>query len=133
MNEIIPNRDGLPPRKASKDKYTAEEKAVLVAKAAELGVHNVADAYGLSWRVVAGWQRFYNNPSSNITNDNPATKQTKQTTLIIQSPSGQEITTEEILAKVGQADKIYIRADENKAYWVRTSQDSQQTGSVELW
>ena len=58
MNEIIPNRDGLPPKKASKDKYTAEEKAVIVAKAAESGLHEVAEAYGLSWRVVAGWQRF---------------------------------------------------------------------------
>ena len=57
----------------------------------------------------------------------PAAK--KGTEVIIQSPMGGNITPEEILAKVGKADKIYIRVDENKAYWVR----GKETGSVDLW
>ena len=53
----------------------------------------------------------------------------KGTEVIIQSPMGGNITPEEILAKVGKADKIYVRVDENKAYWVR----GKETGSVDLW
>ena len=57
----------------------------------------------------------------------PAAK--KGTEVIIQSPMGGNITPDEILAKVGKADKIYVRVDENKAYWVR----GKETGSVDLW
>lgn len=53
----------------------------------------------------------------------------KTVEVIIQSPMGGNITPEEILAKVGKADKIYVRVDENKAYWVRGT----ETGSVDLW
>ena len=57
----------------------------------------------------------------------PAAK--KAVEVIIQSPMGGNITPEEIMAKVGKADKVYIRVDENKAYWVR----GKETGSVDLW
>ena len=54
--------------------------------------------------------------------------------LIIQSPSGQEITPEDVRAKVstavGSVEKVYIRADEGKAYWVRSEGEH---GAVELW
>jgi hypothetical protein len=53
----------------------------------------------------------------------------KKPELIIQSPMGGNITPEEILKKVGAAEKIYIRVDENKAYWVR----GKETGSADLW
>lgn len=49
--------------------------------------------------------------------------------VIIQSPLGGEITGAEILARVGEVDKVYVRVDENKAYWVR----GEETGSVDLW
>ena len=49
--------------------------------------------------------------------------------VIVQSPLGGEISYDEILAKVGQADKIYVRVDQNKAYWVR----GEETGDVDLW
>ena len=49
--------------------------------------------------------------------------------LIIQSPMGGNITPEDILARIGKADKVYVRVDENKAYWVR----GEETGSVDLW
>ena len=57
--------------------------------------------------------------------------------LIIQSPSGQEITVEDVRAKIstagGTVDKVYIRADEGKAYWVRGEGDKEEHGAVELW
>lgn len=53
----------------------------------------------------------------------------KAAEVIIQSPMGGEITSEEILARVGKVDKVYIRVDENKAYWVK----GKETGDVDLW
>lgn len=58
--------------------------------------------------------------------------------LVIQSPMGGEITPDEIVAKisaatkgtgVGKVDTIYVRVDENKAYWVKGG----KSGSVDLW
>ena len=57
----------------------------------------------------------------------PAAK--KAAEIIIQSELGGEITPDAILAKVGAADKVYVRVDQNKAYWVR----GEETGSVDLW
>ena len=53
----------------------------------------------------------------------------KAAEVIIQSALGGEITPDAILAKVGAVDKIYVRVDQNKAYWVR----GEETGSVDLW
>lgn len=53
----------------------------------------------------------------------------KTVEIIIQSPMGGEITGAEILKRVGEVDKVYVRVDENKAYWVR----GEETGSVDLW
>ena len=53
----------------------------------------------------------------------------KTAEVIIQSPLGGEITDAEILKRVGDVDKVYVRVDENKAYWVR----GDETGSVDLW
>lgn len=49
--------------------------------------------------------------------------------VVIQSPMGGSITPEEILKKTGPVDAVYVRVDENKAYWVR----GEETGSVDLW
>jgi len=49
--------------------------------------------------------------------------------VIIQSPMGGVITPAEILAKTGPVDSVYVRVDENKAYWVK----GEETGSVDLW
>ena len=57
----------------------------------------------------------------------PAAK--KAVEVIVQSPLGGEISFAEILAKVGEADKVYVRVDQNKAYWVR----GLETGDVDLW
>ncbi len=49
--------------------------------------------------------------------------------LVIQSPFGGEITPDEIYAKIGEADMVYVRVDQNKAYWVK----GEETGAVDLW
>ena len=58
-----------------------------------------------------------------------AAKKPNEPQIIIQSPLGGEITPFAILARVGQVDKVYIRVDLNKAFWVKGS----QTGSIDLW
>ena len=54
---------------------------------------------------------------------------TPATAIIIQSPMGGEIDVTEILAKVGPVDKVYIRVDQNAAYWVK----GDESGAVNLW
>ena len=56
-------------------------------------------------------------------------KRAKKAKLVIQSPMGGEITADDIFKKIGEADTVYVRVDQNKAYWVK----GDETGSVELW
>ena len=56
-------------------------------------------------------------------------RRAKKTNIVIQSPMGGEITTDAILEKIGAADAVYVRVDQNKAYWVK----GDETGSVDLW
>lgn len=53
----------------------------------------------------------------------------KPAEVIIQSPVGGEITVAEILAKVGDVDRVYVRVDQNAAYWVK----GDNSGAVNLW
>ena len=161
----MPGRDGLPKRK---DDYTPDEKAVIVARAEEVGTHAVADAYEFSWQTISSWKRYYGkgsefDMSSRKKNKNQNKNQQKldaakkkmmptrggsatavaavkakntEAALIIQSPSGQEITVEKIRAKIsalGSVDRAYIRADEGKAYWVRGEGEKEEHGAVNLW
>ena len=60
----------------------------------------------------------------------PAAPKAPATPLVIlQSPFGGEITAEEILSKVGSVDTVYVRIDQNKAYWVK----GEESGDVDLW
>lgn len=59
----------------------------------------------------------------------PKKKDKLKTAITIQSPMGGEITIDEVLKKTGNVEKIYIRVDENKAYWV----NGEESGSVDLW
>ena len=66
--------------------------------------------------------------------ESPAPKHTrarKKTTptVIIQSIMGGEINVEEVIAKVGDVDAIYVKPEENAAYWVR----GDESGAVNLW
>lgn len=56
-------------------------------------------------------------------------KRAKKAKLVIQSPMGGEITADDIFKKIGEADTVYVRVDQNKAYWVK----GDETGSVDLW
>ena len=53
----------------------------------------------------------------------------KSVSIIIQSAMGGEITPEEILSRVGDVDKVYIKVEENAAYWVK----GDETGSINIW
>ena len=111
MKKITPGQNGLPRKKKN---YSPEEKAIIVAKAAEVGTHTVDDE--LDWHSIASWKKYN-------------AKQVVKAVVIIQSPDSREITVDKIKAKVGYAEKIYVRADKGKAYRVR----GEETGSVELW
>ena len=156
---ITPGQNGLPPRKAS---YDEDDKSLIVTAAAEVGTRVVADAYGMDWHYIASWKRFYGKERNerNESGFNTMSKKKNKTKtaaknsssvkvtvsentamsamrLIIQSPSGQEITPEDVRAKiitaVGAVEKVYIRAEEGKAYWVRGEGEKEEHGAVELW
>ena len=59
----------------------------------------------------------------------PVAKKAPKNEVIIQSPMGGVITPAEVLAKVGPVDQVYVRVDENKAYWVK----GDENGAVDLW
>ena len=101
-----------------------ENAAAIVDRLVELGddLDHACKIAGISVRkyqsVVKKGERAKNKPA-------PGTEECQ---VIIQSPMGGEITPEEIRARVGAADRIYVRVDENKAYWVR----GEETGSIDL-
>ena len=50
--------------------------------------------------------------------------------IIIQSPMGGAVSTDEIAKKVPEGtDAVYVRVDENMLYWVR----GKETGAVNIW
>ena len=57
----------------------------------------------------------------------PAAK--KAVNVVIQSAMGGEIALTEIIAKVGDVDALYIKPEENAAYWVK----GEESGAVNLW
>ena len=50
-------------------------------------------------------------------------------TIILQSPFGGEITVDAVKTLVGEVDKVYVRIDQNKLYWVK----GQETGDKDIW
>jgi hypothetical protein len=63
--------------------------------------------------------------------ENPAkAKKPSTTKVFIESMLGGSITTEEILKKIPKGTtEVYVKPEENKAYWVK----GDKTGSVDLW
>lgn len=59
----------------------------------------------------------------------PAKKATGKTEVFIQSAMGGTITVEEVLSRLDAVDTVYIKVEENKAYWVK----GDENGSVDLW
>ena len=59
-----------------------------------------------------------------------AAKKAVKTEIVIQSPMGGDITTEEIIKKVPKgAEAVYVRVDQNKLWWTK----GEENGSVDLW
>ena len=50
-------------------------------------------------------------------------------TVILQSPFGGEITVDAVKTLVGEVDKVYVRIDQNKLYWVK----GKETGDKDIW
>ena len=62
--------------------------------------------------------------------DNLVQTATKKTTIYIQSQLNGIITPEEVLNRIPEGcDEVYIKPEENKAYWVK----GDESGAVELW
>ncbi len=122
-DNLKPGFDGLP---AIKTRYETNEKILIVEAAEKYGIETVVNAYGLKLRSLLGWKRYYGTKSNPEPKKNISENADK---IIIQSPAGQEITPEEIIKKVGDVEKIYVRVDENAAYWV----SGEKSGSVNLW
>ena len=50
--------------------------------------------------------------------------------IVIQSPMGGNITSEEIAAKLPKdAETVFVRVDQNKLWWIK----GEETGSVDIW
>lgn len=49
--------------------------------------------------------------------------------VILQSPFGGEITVDAVKTLVGDVDKVYVRIDQNKLYWVK----GKETGDMDIW
>ncbi|MDO5702897.1 MAG: hypothetical protein Q4G47_06050, partial [Lachnospiraceae bacterium] len=59
-----------------------------------------------------------------------AKKKSGAPTLFIQSLLGGLITPEEVLKRVpADVDEVYVKPEENKAYWVK----GEESGDVDLW
>ena len=107
------------------DKKAAEKKVAEKPVAKKPAAKKVAEAVEKAEKVVEAVEK-------KVVEKKPAAKKPaakKAAEVIIQSPLGGEITSAEILARTGNVDKVYVRVDENKAYWVR----GEETGSVDLW
>ena len=50
-------------------------------------------------------------------------------TVILQSPFGGEITVDAVKTLVCEVDKVYVRIDQNKLYWVK----GKETGNKDIW
>lgn len=119
--EIKPGFNGLPP---IKDQYEENEKILIADAARKYGFKLVVEAYGVRRQLVAAWMK-----KTKRAEPKKHTEAAPVTTFIIQSPDGKEITPSEVLAKVGNVEKVYVRPDENAAYWVR----GEENGAVNLW
>ena len=68
-------------------------------------------------------------PAEEKVEKKPEKKAKKTASIIIQSAMGGEITPEEILSRVGDVDKVYVRPDQNAIYWVK----GKETGAINIW
>ena len=119
----------------------AEEKkdqidiSAVLARVAEIGVRKAAAEIGVAWQTVSKWKKDAEKAATPAASTKEEKKEEKKpeenkTTIIIQSPLGGAITSEQILSKIpAGSDSVYVRVDENKLYWVK----GDENGAVEIW
>ena len=135
----VKNQTGKKIKKAVDDALIA----AVLSRVAEIGVRKAAEEAGVAWQTVNKWMK----EKELTTPDDikaavegvaePAAPAVEEKTapveLIIESTMGGQISAEEIIKRVrekrGDAAKIYVKPEENKAYF--TYGDS--VGHVELW
>ena len=145
-------------KKETSIKKQAEKKAVddalitaVLSRVAEIGVRKAAAEAGVAWQTVSKWkkEKELTTPDdikaavegvadviSPVVEEKAAPAVEEKAApfeLIIESTMGGQISAEEIIKRVrekrGDAAKIYVKPEENKAYF--TYGDS--VGHVELW
>ena len=147
----VKNQTGKKIKKAVDDALIA----AVLSRVAEIGVRKAAEEAGVAWQTVNKWMKEKElttpddikaavegvaEPAAPAVEEKvaePAAPAVEEKTapveLIIESTMGGQISAEEIIKRVrekrGDAAKIYVKPEENKAYF--TYGDS--VGHVELW
>ena len=76
---------------------------------------------------------YFRVPMKELNMVNPLTqeKSAAKMKIIVQSPVGEEINMTDLAAKLPEGtEKVYIRVDQNKLYWVGKNGE---TGDVDIW
>ena len=76
---------------------------------------------------------YFRVPMKELNMVNPLTqeKSAPKMKIIVQSPVGEEINMTDLAAKLPEGtEKVYIRVDQNKLYWVGKNGE---TGDVDIW
>ena len=143
----VKNQTGKKIKKAVDDALIA----AVLSRVAEIGVRKAAEEAGVAWQTVNKWMKEKElttpddikaavegvaEPAAPTVEEKTAKaveEKTAPVELIIESTMGGQISAEEIIKRVrekrGDAAKIYVKPEENKAYF--TYGDS--VGHVELW
>ena len=114
----------MPAKKETVKKAVAEEKKAVKKAAVKAAAKPAAKKAAVKAAVKTA-------PAKKAAVKAAAAKKTavKKAEVIIESPMGGTITPDQILKKVGSVEKVYVRVDQNKAYWVR----GEESGDVDLW
>ena len=112
-------------KKAEKKKRAARSRA----KADKPAVEAVAEAVAAPVEAAAAAVEKKARKARRTAEKKAAAAVKKSPSVVIQSPYGGEITDAEILARIGDVDAVYVRVDQNKAYWVK----GEESGSIDLW
>ena len=125
-------------KKAVADKLAAEEIEAkkTVRKAARTAVETAAQsdeavaAQIEAKKTVRKAARKAKKVAEPIVEDAKRAARRASLSIIIQSPMGGAVSTDEIAKKVPKGtDAVYVRVDENMLYWVK----GKETGSVNIW
>lgn len=118
-------------------KYTDEQKAAVLARVPEIGIHAAAEEAGIPWKKVAKWEKAAAAPqdAEEAVPEKKAKKQSKKAriakmNLIFESADGRQISLQEIAEKVPKGcDAAYVKTEENRIYWVK----EEETGFEDIW